>query len=229
MFILEKKDKVQLYDRLKPPPKPTDQDVWNDVARFYLIGLGSRGQAALERFGVLQEVIQQSVTVVGRKDWAPDSDEGVERIFQDRKVQTIVLPRDKLAGVLYQHILDKYSQQIDLNYGYEIQPIDFDRQGKVLLRVSQCSPMVSNISASEEKTAAEQQEDVLCDTQNTTLVSTKLLIAADGTVRTIANAMQASDQQKYQNMNPLQRLLAKNHLQSNNSLMTINAYTRLFP
>jgi kynurenine 3-monooxygenase len=206
LYVL--KDKVKLYDRLKPPPKPTD-NIWNDVARFYLIGLGSRGQRALEQFGLLQQVEQQCVTVVGRKDWAPDSDEGVERIFENRKVQTLVLPRDKLAGVLHQHILDNYSDRIDLNFGYEVQPVDFDLKGKVLLMASQCSPSVTNVSASEEKTAAEQQEEVLCDTQNSTLVSSKLLIAADGTVRTIANAMQASDKQKYQKMNPIQRSLAK--------------------
>ncbi|CAB9508663.1 Kynurenine 3-monooxygenase [Seminavis robusta] len=196
--------KVKLYDRLQPPPKPTDEDAWSDVARFYLIGLGSRGQRALESYNVLNEVDKFSVKVIGRKDWAPDAEEGVERIFDDRKVQTIVMPRDKLVGVLHEHILQNYNNnQIELNHGYEIQPVNFEysttqdgTSNRVLLRASQCSPAVSNVAASEEKTAQEQQEDVLCDTQNSTLISAQLLIAADGTVRTIANAIQAKDEQE---------------------------------
>ena len=181
-----------MYDRLLPPPKPSDEDAWSDVARFYLIGLGSRGQMALKQFGILDQVVDYCVTVVGRKDWAPDSEEGNEQIFTDRKVQTIVLPRDKLVGILDQHILQNYDGRIQLNYGYEIQPVDFGTdpgKDRVLVRASQCSPVVYNVSASEEKTASEQQAEVLCDTQNSILVSSKLLVAADGTVRTVANAI----------------------------------------
>jgi hypothetical protein len=36
-----------------------------------------------------------------------------------------VLPRDKLVGVLYKHVLDNYSDRIEVNYGYEVTPIDF--------------------------------------------------------------------------------------------------------
>ena len=209
IMINKQQEKVKLYDRLAPPPNPSDDEAWSDVARFYLIGLGCRGQLALDHFGVLQDVIDRCVTVVGRKDWAPDADEGVERIFQDRKVQTIVLPRDKLVGVLHQEILDKYADRIELNYGYEIQPLDFGTDSdRVFVRASQCSPLVSNVSASEEKTASEQQQDVLCDTDQSTVVSSKLLIAADGTVRTIANAIQKSDESKFKAMNPFQRLFA---------------------
>ena len=201
-----------MYDRLAPPPNPSDDEAWSDVARFYLIGLGSRGQSALDQFGVLQDVVDKCVTVVGRKDWAPDADEGVERIFEDRKVQTIVLPRDKLVGVLHQEILNNpvYKDRIELNYGYEIQPLDFgtdDGSDRVFVRASKCSPSVSNVSASEEKTASEQQQDVLCDTDQSTVISSKLLIAADGTVRTVANAIQKSDEKKFKAMNPLKRLV----------------------
>lgn len=35
-----------MFDRLGPPPSPTDEAVWSDVARFYLLGLGGRGQRA---------------------------------------------------------------------------------------------------------------------------------------------------------------------------------------
>jgi hypothetical protein len=35
------------------------------------------------------------------------------------------LPRDKLVGVLYKHILDNYLNQIEVNYEFEVTPIDF--------------------------------------------------------------------------------------------------------
>lgn len=49
----------------------------------------------------------------------------MERIFTDRPVTTQVLPRDKLVGVLYKHVLDNYLDRVEVNYGYEITPLDF--------------------------------------------------------------------------------------------------------
>lgn len=49
----------------------------------------------------------------------------MERIFSDRPVTTQVLPRDKLVGVLYKHMLDNYSDQVEMNYGFEVMPVDF--------------------------------------------------------------------------------------------------------
>jgi hypothetical protein len=60
-----------VFDRLGPPPSPTDEAVWSDVARFYLLGLGGRGQRALNEFGVWKEVEDVSTAVVGRMDWSP--------------------------------------------------------------------------------------------------------------------------------------------------------------
>ena len=39
---------IRLYDRLPAPYSPTDETVWSEVAKFYLIGLGGRGQMMLE-------------------------------------------------------------------------------------------------------------------------------------------------------------------------------------
>jgi hypothetical protein len=50
------------------PPSPSDKTVWGDVARFYLLGIGYRGQAALQEFGVLNDFINASVEVQGRRD-----------------------------------------------------------------------------------------------------------------------------------------------------------------
>lgn len=38
--------RVKVYERLPEPPSSADESVWGDVARFYLIGLGERGQGA---------------------------------------------------------------------------------------------------------------------------------------------------------------------------------------
>ena len=35
---------IHVYDRLPEPPSPDDEAAWSDTARFYLIGLGGRGQ-----------------------------------------------------------------------------------------------------------------------------------------------------------------------------------------
>ena len=206
-----------MFDRLSPPPEPTDEQAWGEVERFYLIGLGSRGQNALRQFGIWDQVEAVSVATVGRKDWAPDADEGVERIFTDRKVQTQVLPRDKLVGVLHKHIVDNYSNQIELHCGMEVQPLDFGNsdqssgkgKGKVYVRATECGEGVAALTASEEKTSSEQQEDVLCDPSlGSTIISADLLLAADGTVRTIANAIQEKEEMERKDMNPIQRLLA---------------------
>ena len=58
---------IQVYDRLAAPPNPKDDDIWSDVAKFYLIGLGGRGQKALAKYGVWKDVKDVCTSVVGRK------------------------------------------------------------------------------------------------------------------------------------------------------------------
>jgi len=133
---------IKVMERLPhPPPDPRDLGLWtSDVAKFYLIGLGGRGQRALDKFHVWdgQDGIRQFCTaVVGRRDWTPDSnmdeitDEnigGVERIFVDRPYTTQVLPRDKLVGALYQYILRNHNDQIRIEFGKEVSPVDFGKE-----------------------------------------------------------------------------------------------------
>ena len=64
---------VRVYERLPAPPSPMDENVWSDIAKFYLIGLGERGQAALVEFGVWDDVEVVCTSVPGRMDWAPDA------------------------------------------------------------------------------------------------------------------------------------------------------------
>eukprot|EP00557_Chaetoceros_sp_GSL56_P003064 CAMPEP_0176491560 /NCGR_PEP_ID=MMETSP0200_2-20121128/8499_1 /TAXON_ID=947934 /ORGANISM="Chaetoceros sp., Strain GSL56" /LENGTH=550 /DNA_ID=CAMNT_0017889001 /DNA_START=214 /DNA_END=1866 /DNA_ORIENTATION=- len=215
-------EKVTVFDRLDAPPSPTDDAIWSDVAKFYLIGLGSRGQSALKHYGVWDEVEAVATAVVGRKDWSPESgaEDGVERIFTDRPVMTQVLPRDKLVGVLHKHVFDKYSDRIELNYGYEIMPLDFAANGNtaVKLRVSKCKngsgigggerTNPASVASSQEKDGDETSE--LCDVDTDSFViASNLVIAADGTARTVANEMEKNDKDRWENLNVFQKLLAE--------------------
>lgn len=201
--------KVKLYERLPPPPSPVDEAVWSDIAKFYLIGLGERGQAALREFDVWGDVQACCTAVPGRMDWAPDAgpDEGVERIFTDRPIMTQVLPRDKLVGVLHQHILHNYQGEIELEYQKEVTPIDFDNNhgSSVLIGVSNCN---SNILRDMPSNIGIQNisDNSLCDTESFEIISTKLLVAADGTQRTVANAMEKADKAKRDSMPFMEKL-----------------------
>ena len=209
----DRKKKIQLYDRLQAPPHPDDTDMWNtNIAKFYLIGLGGRGQTALKEFGVWEKVEEKCVAVRGRKDWQPNGDpEGNERIFtsKEKQVTTQVLPRDKLVGVLHQYIL-AHCPDVELNYGYELVPLDFEFQDKtkVLVAISKCTDDIVRQNPSEAKTATDDPENILCDIENAKVIATDLLIAADGTVRTVANAMEAEDKRKITKA-PLSRLWRK--------------------
>ena len=146
-------------------------------------------------------------------DWPPDSKEGVERIFtkEDKHVTTVVLPRDKLVGVLNQFILENYADRIQLNYGYEVRPVDWNAGGanSVLVSVSRCEDEIARLNPSSVKTSYEEQPDVLCDTENFSLLQASFLIAADGTVRTFANSMERDDRERLQTLDPLRRFLAR--------------------
>lgn len=209
--------KISVFDRLGPPPSPTDESVWSNVAKFYLIGLGARGQRSLAKFGVWDEVEAVCTSVVGRRDWSPEDEEGIERIFTDRPVTTQVLPRDKLVGVLHQHVLENYPNQIDLNFGYEVTPIDFDAGDGVVVQLTKCRNDSDDEDAAEEvrvnptsatTVEASNEQDTLCDADASTIVTTGLLLAADGTSRTVANSMEEEDKRRLNNMNPVRRLFA---------------------
>ena len=98
MFARRGWREIRVVDRLAEPPACDDPAVWSDTARFYLIGLGGRGQKALAQLGVWNVIECFCSVVVGRKDWAPGAapDAGVERIFTDRP-DTQGLPDDSLS------------------------------------------------------------------------------------------------------------------------------------
>mmetsp|Transcript_14518 Transcript_14518/g.20493 ORF Transcript_14518/g.20493 Transcript_14518/m.20493 type:complete len:636 (-) Transcript_14518:149-2056(-) len=201
------------------PPSPSDNTVWSDVARFYLLGIGHRGQRALNKFGVFDDFVKASVAVNGRRDWQPGATKVEDgRITPAKKdVVSRVLPRDKLVGVLYHHILENYAHaNIDLLYGYQVDPISFESaqdgvEDCVTVQISKCEDILTKENAADgDKTyAASQESDQLCDVDSFTLSTTKLLIGADGSARTVANAMERMDEDRISKINPLLRPFAQ--------------------
>ena len=200
------------------PASPSDDTVWSDIARFYLLGIGHRGQSCFEKFGVMDDFIKASVQVNGRRDWAPGKTKVEEgRITPARKtVASRVLPRDKLVGVLYHHLVENYVSEtnnttnIDLLYGYEVDPISFgndkDSEDFVTVRISKCADLAPNEDDDND-------DEETCDVDSYELATAKLLIGADGSARTVANAMERIDAERVQNLNPLVRPFSKKPFQ----------------
>ena len=154
---------IRVVDRLREPYDPGDELIWSDAARFYLVGLGLRGQTALGELGAWDTVQSYCAEVVGRKDWAPGAgpDEGVERIFTDRPVSTQVIARDRMQGALYKVAREKYASQISFDWETEV---DVEDDEVTLTRGS--------------------TEEVL---------RPDLVVGADGTARTVAMALEEND------------------------------------
>ena len=95
---------VQVFDRLPAPPG-LDDDVWSDTARFYLIGIGGRGQRALKAIGSWDAIEPYTALVRGRKDWAPGAgvDGGVETVRADRPPSNVI-QRDRLVACLLSEV-----------------------------------------------------------------------------------------------------------------------------
>jgi len=189
---------VVLYDRLPPPPPADDPIYAAESSKYYLLGLGHRGQKALNHFNVWKEVEEASVAVYGRRGWEPGQtkEEDGKITLVNKSVTSRVLPRDKLVSVLKKVIEDRYNDIIDLKYGYQVDPISFGDEGgsPVQLQVSRCIPVSSD-------------DDEECDVESSSrTISTNFLIGADGAARTIANAMEENSIKQQQNTNILSRL-----------------------
>ena len=206
------------------PPSPSDDAVWSDVARFYLLGIGHRGQAALQAFGIMEDFIRASVQVKGRRDWQPGMTkvEDGNTTPNKKNPPSRVLARDKLVGVLHEHLVQNYidkndgdngkNAKIDLLYGYQVDPVDFgtEKTDLVSVRISKCED-ISNADGDESESSfqASQDSEELCDAENSVVATTNFLIGADGAARTVASAMAQADTERYQSLNPLQRLWAQ--------------------
>lgn len=192
--------RVVVYDRLDPPPAPDNVVYSTNVSKYYLLGLGHRGQSALKYFNVWDDVEKASVAVLGRRDWSPGKmgEDDAKITMSNKEVTSRVLARDKLVAVLKKVIETRYNDVIELKYGYQVDPISFggetasdtseeDGSGPpVQLQVSQCTPVGPSNSDIEECSIEDAQPRK---------VTTSFLIGADGAARTIANAMETNDEE----------------------------------
>ncbi|KAG7369206.1 kynurenine 3-monooxygenase [Nitzschia inconspicua] len=153
------------------PPSPFQSDVWNDVARFYLLGIGHRGQSALDRFGILPDFIKASVEVHGRRDWQPGQTnvEDGRTTISNKDPPSRVLARDKLVGLLHEQLVEQHivkrNATIDLLYGYQVEPLEFgnDRSHKnddttttaatppVKVRITKCEEVVTTTTPTNDQ------------------------------------------------------------------------------
>ncbi|EKX46622.1 hypothetical protein GUITHDRAFT_70296 [Guillardia theta CCMP2712] len=197
---------IHVYDRLSPPPNPDDDNVWSDTAKFYLIGIGGRGQRALKNFGIWDDVDKYCTTVVGRMDWAPGAgeDEGIERIFTDRPYLTKVIARDRLVGVLERIVKDKFGGQVHLHYGNELRTVEWkDKQGKGGCEFEIEEFDVESLSTVRPPTSTVTITSGEKETKGTgrmKKLNAKLLIGADGAARTLANVMQEESEKSERGM-----------------------------
>lgn len=183
--ISSQKQRIVVYDRLPPPPPPSDLAYSADISKYYLLGLGHRGQKALQRFDVWKDVAAASVPVRGRKDWSPGKsreEDGVVRLSSEKLTETRVLARDKLVGTLLEVIKTRYSDVIELKHGYEVEPVNFGEHGPVILAVSQCTPVDQNA-----------EECSVESSMTPSIITADFLIGADGAARSIANAMEKNE------------------------------------
>ncbi|CAB9519422.1 Kynurenine 3-monooxygenase [Seminavis robusta] len=202
------------------PPSPSDETVWSDIARFYLLGIGHRGQSALKKFGVLEDFFKASVENLGRRDWQP----GMTKVEDGRTTiatkdpPSRVLARDKLVGVLHEHLVREYTEgkgaTIDLLYGFQVDPVSFgvdndNAEEAVKVRISPCQDIVDGPTIPVAAYAASQDAEQLCDAEGSSMVTTDFLIGADGAARTVAKAMEDADRERYNSYNPLRRLFAE--------------------
>ncbi|KAG7339776.1 FAD binding protein [Nitzschia inconspicua] len=231
---------IQLYDEQPtPPPTPTDPLVWGsnnnttNLDRFYLIGLGGRGITSLEELGVWDSVQRVAVPVPGRKDWNGKGVhvQPIETFKTERKYVTQVLPRDKLVSVLYHHIRDcqinnnhnhdndnnnqyHYSySNIDIQYGCKVEPVDMDRpDGSVTISFSSMDPTVVDTTTATPppKQQITTTSSSSSSSSSSLKLSTPILIAADGSARTFANAMEQQQQHDNNNKNDAFRVIRYN-------------------
>lgn len=195
---------ITVLDRLEPPALPDDDAVWSDTARHYLIGLGGRGQRALTTLGVWDDVVEPYCSrVVGRKDWAPGATEGIERLFTDRPYETRVIPRSRLVACLLQHVERTYPGTIQVRHGIEVSEMKWtgEHGGAEERCELMCDPCAS-LDASDDPDVPDAADEespegcALVDEGGPFKLTAAFVVGADGSRRTIANAVEAADRQR---------------------------------
>ena len=172
---------VQVYDRLPPPPGLENNNAWSDTARFYLIGIGGRGQRALRSIGAWDALEPYTAVVRGRKDWAPGAgvDGGVETIRADRPPSNVI-QRDRLVASLLEQAK---SLGITIKHEIDVSGISWDGDEAIL----QCSPCGDECAADEEGGK---------EFPGAFEVRAPFVVASDGVRRTVCAALEAEDAQR---------------------------------
>lgn len=125
---------IEVWERLKRPPNPSDAAVWGDPARSYNVGVSGRGQMALETLGCLDRVLGYCKRVNGRMDWTPGDAEGKVRL-SDKKYATQVIQRDRLVAALLEEIEEKYSDSVSVAHETACASVEWlPRGGATLVR-----------------------------------------------------------------------------------------------
>jgi 2-polyprenyl-6-methoxyphenol hydroxylase-like FAD-dependent oxidoreductase len=199
---------ITVLDRLEPPASPDDESVWSDTARHYLVGLGGRGQRSLSAIGAWADVVEPYCSrVVGRKDWAPGAVEGIERIFTDRPYETRVIPRSRLVACLLRHAERAYPGVIQVRHGIEVREMVW--KGKLsteyercVLKCNPCAMPDADRSSNDPEPPNANGENVpeacaLVDEGGAFELDAAFVVGADGSRRTVANALVAQDRQRW--------------------------------
>lgn len=190
IMLAQRGYQVEVLDRLEAPAA-VDSATWSDTARFYLIGLGGRGQLALQKIGAWASVDKYCSTVVGRKDWSPGAavDAGVERVFSDRPYLTKVIQRDRLVSCLLQHAKEAYGDSITVRHSVDVNALHWETGESGERAVITCVP------CGEEGCG---EEGVSSTAQTTPFqFSAPLLVGADGVSRTVGEAVAAADADRF--------------------------------
>lgn len=98
-----------------------------------------------------------------------------------RKYTPYILPRDKLVSVLYQHIQQHYDNQITVQCGTQVNPVDFEYGNDK-------SSVVVNVVVEEDDD--NDPGIITAEPQN---VCAELVLVADGNARTFADKMEQLD------------------------------------
>ena len=175
---------MEVIDRLPPPPGVDDEGTWSDAARFYLIGIGGRGEGALREIGVWDQIEPYSAVVRGRKDWAPGAgvDGGVETIRNDRP-PSHVIQRDRLVACLL-----KAAEEAGVSVRHEtdVTAIRWEETDEGEEAVLLCSPCDEACAVDEAGADASREFELRAP----------FVVAADGVRRTVGDAMEAEDAAK---------------------------------